>query len=93
MYSFDDALDGVIDVTICYPDGVPTVWQLVSGQIRKIVVHIQLRPVDEAVRGRNFREDGTAKKALKAWLDNMWEDKEAYINIELQKITKMNPAC
>ncbi len=93
VYSFDDALDGVIDVTICYPDGVPTVWQLVSGQIKKIVLHIQLRPVDEAVRGRNFRQDSTAKKALKAWLDNMWDDKEAYINNELQKSTKTNAAC
>jgi 1-acyl-sn-glycerol-3-phosphate acyltransferase len=92
LYSFDDALDGVIDVSIVYPDGVPGVWQLVSGQISKITVHIRLRPVDEAVRGRNFREDSKAKAALKSWLDNVWNEKEAYINEELQKHTKLNPA-
>lgn len=87
LYSFDEALDAVIDVTIVYPDGVPTVWQLVSGQIKKIVVHIQLRPVDATVRGRNFREDSEAKAALKKWLDNIWNEKEARINKELQKYT------
>lgn len=92
LYSFDDALDGVIDVTIVYPDGAPSVWHLVSGQIRKITVEIQLRPVDAAVRGRNFREDSEAKSALKTWLDNIWNEKEAHINNELQRYTKSNPA-
>ena len=80
LYSFDDALDSLIDVTIIYPDGTPTIWEFVSGQVMNISVRVQLRPIGEAVRGRNFREDGEAKAALKSWLNDIWEAKEHLID-------------
>jgi 1-acyl-sn-glycerol-3-phosphate acyltransferase len=83
LYSFDDALDALIDVTITYPDGTPGVWQYISGQIRKISVDIQLRPIGENIRGRNFREDSDAKRELKTWLDGIWQEKEQYITRKL----------
>ncbi len=80
LYSFDDALDCLIDATIIYPDGVPTVWQYVSGQVKKITIHIELRPIGANLRGRDFRDDPTAKGELKTWLGGIWEEKEQLIN-------------
>ncbi len=80
LYSFDDALDYLIDVTIIYPDGTPSVWQYVSGQVKKITVHIQLRPIDEQLRGVDFREDSEAKGRLKSWLNGIWEEKESLMS-------------
>jgi len=88
LYSFDDALHSLIDVTIIYPDGTPTLWHFVSGQIRKISVHIQLRSIDAEIRGRNFREDGVAKSHLKTWLKDIWEEKERFISNALDKKPK-----
>ena len=85
LYSFDDAMDGVIDVTIVYPEGTPSVWHYVSGQVRKISVHINLRPIDPELRGGNFREDPEAKSHLKTWLNGMWEDKERLIKDTLSR--------
>ena len=79
LYSFDDALDCLIDVTIIYPEGTPSVWQYVSGQVRKISVHIALRPIGEELRGSDFRQDGTAKGHLKGWLNDIWDEKEHLI--------------
>jgi len=76
LYSFDDALDSLVDVTIIYPDGTPTLWHFVSGQIRKISVHVRLRPIDNDIRGRNFQQDSVAKGHLKNWLNDIWEEKE-----------------
>jgi 1-acyl-sn-glycerol-3-phosphate acyltransferase len=80
LYSFDDALDCLIDVTIIYPDGTPSVWQYVSGQVRKITVHIMLRPIDDELRGCDFREDPVAKNRLKSWLAGIWEEKESLMD-------------
>jgi len=80
LYSFDDALDYLIDVTIIYPDGTPSVWQYVSGQVKKITVHIHLRPIDEQLRGVDFREDSEAKGRLKSWLNGIWEEKESLMS-------------
>jgi len=76
LYSFDDAMTCLIDVTIVYPYGTPNVWQFVSGQIRKISVRIQLRPINKDLRGVSFREDGEAKGQLKDWLNEIWVEKE-----------------
>lgn len=88
LYSFDDALDKLIDVTIVYPDGTPTIWHFVSGQVRKISVHIQLRSIDSEIRGRNFREDAAAKSHLKNWLKDIWDEKENYISQVIDEKSK-----
>lgn len=85
LYSFDDALDCLIDVTITYPHGKPSVWQYLSGQVKKISIMIQMRPIDENLRGRNFREDARAKNDLKNWLNLIWNEKDRYIKKKLQR--------
>lgn len=85
LYSFDESLDKLIDVTIIYPDGVPGMWQFVSGQIREISVDIHLRAIDEDLRGMNFRDDGAAKGRLKNWLNQIWDEKEYYIEQSLDR--------
>lgn len=84
LYSFDDALDGLVDVTIVYPHGTPNTWQLVSGQIQKIIVDIRLRPIGDDIRGCNFRQDQAAKKRLKNWVSNIWEEKDLFISYALE---------
>ena len=80
LYSFDQALDCLIDVTIIYPDGTPSVWHYVSGQVRKITVNIELRAIDDELRGADFRADGLAKGRLKSWLNGIWEEKDRLIS-------------
>lgn len=91
LYSFDDALDGLIDVTIVYPGGTPSVWQYLSGQVRKISLHIELRPISEKLRGENFREDAVAKTYLKAWLNRVWDEKEQRIADTLSRQVEVEP--
>jgi 1-acyl-sn-glycerol-3-phosphate acyltransferase len=90
LYSFDDALDSLVDVTITYPQGTPGVWQYISGQVKKISVNIQLRPIGENIRGRNFRKDSVAKRELKTWVDGIWEEKEQYITRKLANEEEKN---
>jgi 1-acyl-sn-glycerol-3-phosphate acyltransferase len=90
LYSFDDALDCLIDVTIIYPNGTPSVWQYVSGQVKKISVYIKLRPIDDNLRGHYFREDPIAKGHLKSWLGRIWEEKETLISHTLNNVPDSN---
>ena len=80
LYSFDDAMEHLIDVTIVYPHRTPTTWQFISGQIRKISVRIRLRPIEKELRGTDFRENAAAKGQLKDWLNDIWVEKEHEID-------------
>ncbi|MCW8925500.1 MAG: acyltransferase, partial [Xanthomonadales bacterium] len=88
LYSFDDVLEWLIDVTIVYPYGTPTAWQLISGQIRKIIVDIRLRPIDADIRGYDFRQDRVAKSRLKNWVNSIWEEKDTFISYALEMEAK-----
>jgi len=88
LYSFDDALDYLIDVTITYPKGTPSVWHYVSGQVKKISVHVQLRPIDKELRGGDFRENAIVKGHLKTWLNGIWEEKDRLIDDTLNRHLK-----
>ena len=80
LYSFGDAMQSVIDVSIFYPDSTPTFWQLVSGQVEKIVVRARTRSIDPGLQGINFREDSTAKRKLIDWLKYIWKEKDQLLD-------------
>ena len=80
LFSFEDALDQLLDVTIVYPDGTPNLWQFVSGQVRSISVSVRLLHIDASLRGKNFREDAEAKNNLTTWLHEIWTEKDHLIS-------------
>jgi len=76
LYSFGDAMQELIDVTIFYPEGVPTFWQFISGQVGEIRVSARLRRIDPAVLGADFRSDSNAKYRLRCWMEEIWRQKD-----------------
>ena len=40
-------LDAVYNLTIHYPDGVPTLWDLLNGSLRRVSIHVKRTPIEE----------------------------------------------
>jgi hypothetical protein len=72
-------------VTIVYPNATrqepPSFWQLVSGQIPRIVARAELRQIPAELTGREFRRDRTFRADLQAWMDQQWLEKDAAIEV------------
>ncbi len=60
-------LDGVLDLTIGYPEGVPTLVQFTSGRVEHLHVHVHYTPLSELP----VDEEGRA-----AWLRQCFERKD-----------------
>jgi len=80
LYSFGEALQTMLDVTIFYPRGTPTFWQFISGQVRMIRVQASVKPIEGYLRGVDFRQDAVAKHRLKTWLDDLWVEKDRWLD-------------
>ena len=82
LYALAEPLDGMIDVTISYAGNAaaPTLWQLVTGRVSKIIVRAELRAIPAELRGRNFRKDPDFRQALQAWMGNIWREKDELIS-------------
>jgi len=74
-----EALHSVLDVTIAYPAGTPTLADLVAGRIPGIRVDLRERPIPEALRGLDYAGDSTARVRYQRWLNGLWADKDALL--------------
>jgi 1-acyl-sn-glycerol-3-phosphate acyltransferase len=65
-----DHLNAVYDFTIGYVDGVPTLWQYITGRVKQIHVHIRRFPADELPK---------IEAELKQWLIDRFYEKDALL--------------
>lgn len=84
LNSMGELLDGIVDVTIVYPDGRPTILDLLGGKIREIRVDLTFRPVPTDLLGGNYESDPDYRKRFQAWLNSIWAEKDARIDGLLQ---------
>ena len=74
-------LTSFLDVTIVYPDGVPSFWQFLCGRTRRVIVRCreldvpaELRPDDDDAADPLFRA------RLARWLAGIWAEKDREID-------------
>ena len=80
LAALGDKIDGLLDMTIVYPDGAPEYKDLWQGNIRRIGVDIRHIAVPEDLLARllagKFQEDEKTKTDMYQWLDSVWQEKQ-----------------
>lgn len=71
-----EQLRSLVDITIHYPDGSPSFWDLLSGKIRKVVVRANTRPIPAEFLGRDYQNDLVFREEFQAWVSNLWAEKD-----------------
>lgn len=78
-----EKIDSVLDMTIVYPDGIPSYQDLWQGNISRIGVHIRHLSVPENLMQRlmagKFQEDEQTKADMYEWLDKVWREKQQIV--------------
>lgn len=73
-------LNKLVDVTIYYPQGIPTYWDFVRGKVKEIKIHIETMPISEIFESGAFSREALSdpkKRALfQQWLNAKWEAKD-----------------
>ena len=74
-----EGLHAILDVTLVYPEGRPTMVELFSGRVGEIRVDVRERPIPaEFVRGR-YADDPRFRARFQQWMNAIWVDKDATI--------------
>lgn len=89
MSSLGDKIDGILDMTIVYPDGVPTYSELWSGKMPRLFVEIRELDIHEELfaqlKSGEYQQNQEVKDNLHAWLDQVWQQKDAKIETVLAR--------
>jgi hypothetical protein len=68
-----------MDVTIDYPDGIPTFWDFLCGKVRRVVVRARTIQIPRELLGGNYAEDGALRAAYSTWVAELWQEKDAQL--------------
>lgn len=75
-----EQIDAVLDVTVVYPgQQVPGFWQLLSGQVPRIIVDIRTRELDPVLCHGDYENDPQFRAHVQQWVSDLWRDKDQRI--------------
>ncbi len=69
----------MLDVTIVYPDGPPTFWDILSGQMRAVTVRVRQREIPQELMVGDYLADKAFRGRMQEWVNSLWTDKDALL--------------
>ncbi|MBK9088884.1 MAG: acyltransferase [Holophagales bacterium] len=72
-------LKGLVDVTIVYPYGAPTFWDVISRGLPEVVVRVRERAIPEEWFTGDYTEDAAFREGVQAWVRALFREKDAEI--------------
>jgi len=65
----------LVDVSIYYPEKVPSYWDYISGQVADVHVHIKVSEIATEMRG-DYMKDREFKISFQEQLNQIWQEKD-----------------
>lgn len=72
--------DALLDVTIAYPRGTPSFWDLLCGRMEEVVVRVRRRAIPPELVARDTRIDAAYRHRVQQWLAALWQEKDRLID-------------
>lgn len=86
-----EQLDGLVDVTIHYPDGRPRFRDLLCGRLRRVTLCCVEREIPAEFLGHSYQRDEAYRLQFQQWVNGLWQDKDALLE-RLQRDTPAHPS-
>ena len=78
MQAMGEQINQIVNVTIHYPDGIPTFMDFASGKVKRVQVHVETQGVDDKLIG-DYSGDNQFRVQFQAELNTLWEQKDAQL--------------
>ena len=72
-----DALHSLIDVTIVYPSGNQSFWDLCCGRLKQVLVDVRVLEIEPWILAGDYANDPEFRARFQAWLTALWHRKDA----------------
>jgi 1-acyl-sn-glycerol-3-phosphate acyltransferase len=79
-----DALHSLLDVTLVYPHGRPTIADLFSDRVPEAHVRVVERPIPRELIGGDYENDQQVRVRVQRWINEIWREKDAVISRTLE---------
>ncbi len=79
IQALGDKFHSLLNVTIVYPDGIPTFWDFMQGKMKRVVVRMQQLEIPPHFLAGDYDNDPAFRSEFHAWVQQLWAEKDAEI--------------
>lgn len=80
IQALGDKFTALTNVTIHYPDGIPTFWSMMCGGFKRCVVRIEEQPIPPHFSQGDYQTDDALKLEIQQWVSQIWEAKDEQLD-------------
>lgn len=84
LATMGEYFDALLDVTIAYPHGVPTFWDLLCGRMEEVVVRVEARAIPRQLVHGAATDDAAFRIGVQEWIGRIWQEKDRQLDELLQ---------
>ena len=70
-------LHGILDISIAYPGGIPTMMDLIANRVPEVRVLVRPRPLPADLMHGDYQNDRAFRARFQQWMNGVWRDKDA----------------
>lgn len=89
LNAMGDKFSSLLNITIIYPDGIPTFWDFLCGKVKNIVVRVKEEPIPVHFTQKDYNNDDAFRQEFQQWTHQLWQEKDAllteFIGDEIQR--------
>ena len=75
-----NALHAILDITIAYPGGRPSLADLFNDRIPEVRLHVRELPIPADLAAGDYQNDAAFRERFQAWINTLWEEKDALLS-------------
>jgi 1-acyl-sn-glycerol-3-phosphate acyltransferase len=75
----------LLNITIVYPDGIPTFWEFLSGKVKRVIVRFQTMEIPRVLLHGDYADDKDFRVTFHRWVQQLWQDKDEQIHLLMKE--------
>ncbi len=83
LSSMGELFDSVVDVTLLYPAGVATFWEMCCGRHVQVRAVVRERPIEDWLLSGDYEGDRDFRRRVHRWIGDIWQEKDELIQQSL----------
>jgi 1-acyl-sn-glycerol-3-phosphate acyltransferase len=80
-----EKFNSMLDITIVYPDGIPTFNEFLCGKVKRITVRMRTIEIPKQLLHGDYEGEDVFRDAMHKWVQKLWRDKDKQIQNVMKK--------
>lgn len=76
IQALGDKFSALTNITIYYPDGIPSFWGMMCGAFKRATIRIEEMPIPHHFSQGDYQSDDELRLEIQQWVTQIWEEKD-----------------